>query len=179
MNRPARPGVHTGRPGSLVGLAGLFGLIGVVGLACGACSSSHEQPAQADAATTTADCAVDAGYHPSTYAPDLTQTGDSGAMTFVLVSANPAPPGVYANTWTLKLLDGMGHPITDATFPNIKTWMPLHGHPSPVAPTFVSNGDGTYAVSLYLFMAGLWQVTFDAQSGSSSDSTMFTFCVGG
>jgi hypothetical protein len=75
------------------------------------------------------------------------------------------------------LLDASGKPITNATFPTIKTWMPLHGHSSSVLPTSMSNGDGTYTVSLYLFMPGLWQITFNALAGSVSDSAMFTFCV--
>jgi hypothetical protein len=100
-----------------------------------------------------------------------------GSFTFILESAQTAPPEVDSNTWVIKVVDAQGQPVTNATFPTIKTWMPLHGHSSSVLPTVMSNGDGTYVVSLYLFMQGLWQITFTAQAGSATDSAMFTFCI--
>ena len=95
------------------------------------------------------------------------------------MSAAPIPPGVNYNTWVIKVLDSTGQPVTDATFPLIKTWMPLHGHPSSIVPTATNNGDGTYTLKVYLFMPGLWQITPHVQTGSTTDSAVFTFCVGG
>ncbi|MDP9035110.1 MAG: FixH family protein [Myxococcota bacterium] len=121
----------------------------------------------------------DPRYHPDTIEPGLTKTGNGGALTLVLLSAAPSPPGVNYNTWVVKVLDSNGKPVTDATFPEIKTWMPLHGHPSSIVPTSVSNGDGTYTLKLYLFMPGLWQITPTVQAGLTKDQAVFTFCVGG
>ena len=139
--------------------------------------SSASRAAGASAPDADVSCTDDAS-QPDSYMANMAKPGAAGAMTFVLERADPAPPGVYDNTWLLKLLDASGQPIVDATFPTIKTWMPLHGHPSSVAPTAAANGDGTYTIGLYLFMPGLWQITFDAQSGGQTDSAMFTFCVG-
>jgi hypothetical protein len=95
------------------------------------------------------------------------------------MNAQPAPPAKGNNTWTLKLLDASGAPIPNATFA-IKTWMPMMRHGSSIAPRQAANADDTYSISsLYLTMAGIWQVTFTAQSGSMKDTAMYTFCVGG
>jgi hypothetical protein len=118
-------------------------------------------------------------YPEDNIAPGLTKPGAAGALTFAVVSAAPVPPGVNYNTWVIKVLDSTGQPVTDATFPLIKTWMPLHGHPSSIVPTSTNNGDGTYTLKVYLFMPGLWQITPHVQTGSTTDSAVFTFCVGG
>ncbi len=113
------------------------------------------------------------------YSANLSKTGSSGQIRFVLVDAKPAPPWKGNNTWTLKLFDSSGAPIQNATF-KIKTWMPQMHHGSSVLPMQAANADGTYSISsLYLIMAGIWQVTFTAQAGPLSDTAMYTFCVGG
>ncbi len=134
-----------------------------------------------EAAAPSADAApvCDPQYNPDSIQPGLTKVGSGGALTFRVVSADPAPPGLDYNTWVVKLTDSTGAPVTNATFPQIKTWMPLHGHPSSIVPTSASNGDGTYTIKLYLFMPGLWQITPTAQAGSTTDQVVFTFCVGG
>jgi hypothetical protein len=82
-------------------------------------------------------------------------------------------------TWVLKITDASGKPVTDATFPMIKTWMPQHQHSSTAQPAPRNNGDGSYEIDdLYLYMAGVWEVTFEAQSGSTSDSAVFRLCLG-
>jgi hypothetical protein len=123
--------------------------------------------------------ACDPSFHPDTIAPGLTKQGNATALTFVLQSADQVPPVPKYNNWILKLIDASGQPVKGATFPTITTWMPLHRHGSSVAPTWMSNGDGTYDTSVFLFMPGLWQVTFQAQSGMTSDSVTYTFCVDG
>lgn len=100
-------------------------------------------------------------------------------LTFILVAANPAPPAIDDNAWTVKVLDSGGSPVSGATL-SIKTWMPDHGHGSPEAAAATANPDGTYTVQpLYLFMTGLWQVTITAQLGAVSDAATFSFCIGG
>jgi hypothetical protein len=114
------------------------------------------------------------------YTENLRKPGKSGHFTFVLVRANPAPPARDDNTWTLQVLDGSGNPVTNATFPSIKPFMPKHGHGASVAPVVTANADGTYTIGqLNLFMAGLWQVTIDAQSGTTTDSVVYSFCIQG
>jgi hypothetical protein len=144
------------------------------GSSAGADTSGESGAPGADAA---ASC--DPKFNPDTMAPGLTKPGNSGALTFVLESIDPTPPVAQYNNWVLKVLDASGAPVADASFPMIKTWMPLHAHGSSIAPTWTSNGDGTYKTSVYLFMPGLWQVTFHAQSGTTTDTVMYTFCVGG
>ena len=94
------------------------------------------------------------------------------------------PPAVDNNTWTLKILDASGQPVKDAvlTFPKQShpsdPWMPDHSH-GAVPAKAVNNNDGTYTVApLYFFMGGIWSTYISAQSGSVTDSTTFTFCVG-
>jgi hypothetical protein len=147
-------------------------------VACGTAGGGAATPGGVSGSAATIGCAKDP--RADTYSADLTKHGDSGAFTFVLVDSQPAPPAIDSNTWTLRLLDAVGNPVTDATFPQIKTWMPDHGHGSSAIPQAQPSGDGTYTIQpLYLFMNGLWQVTFTAQSGSTTDSAMFSFCIGG
>jgi hypothetical protein len=133
--------------------------------------------AEADGATIS--CANDP--RAEAFVPNFTVAGSAGLFTFTITTASPAPPAVGdVNTWTLKITDAQGALVTDATFSMIKTWMPDHGHGSPLTVVAASNGDGTYAItSLDFFMTGLWQVTFFASSGAASDSGLFSFCLGG
>jgi hypothetical protein len=157
-------------------------LVSLVGRAAD-CSSGSAAPGQPDAAAPADGDIVGCLTDPrdDTYAPDLTKPGQSGSFQFVLVSADPAPPATLTNTWTVKLLSG-GAPVTGATFswgPK-SLWMPDHGHGSTATPQVQDNGDGTYTLTpLYFFMAGLWQVTLTAQSGGTTDTAVFSFCVQG
>ncbi|MGH7269495.1 MAG: FixH family protein, partial [Polyangiaceae bacterium] len=113
-----------------------------------------------------------------TYAANMSQKGATGALTFVLVGVNGDAPAVAIDTWTIKLLDAGGKPVNGATF-TVKAWMPEHAHGWTKATT-MSEGSGAYEIdNLYLFMPGVWQVTLTAQSGSLTDSTVFSFCLGG
>jgi hypothetical protein len=110
----------------------------------------------------------------------MSEVGASKALTFILVGSSPAPPAIDDNIWTVKVLDPSGAPATNATFSSIKTWMPDHGHGSPETPMATPDLDGTYTVQpLYLFMNGLWQITFTVQVGAVSDTATFSFCIGG
>jgi hypothetical protein len=142
-----------------------------------------QPPAIADAGLgdDAADASACASYSGAvdSYSANLPKAGTSGQIQFVLMNAQPAPPAKGNNTWTLKLLDASGAPIPNATLA-IKTWMPMMRHGSSIAPRQAANADDTYSISnLYLTMAGIWQVTFTAQSGSMKDTAMYTFCVGG
>jgi hypothetical protein len=134
------------------------------------------------------------------YAPNMVQPGQSGFFKFQLVSVETtdaqgqyvqSPPASGVNRWTIKVLDGTGAPLKGVTFPpetvapwpanwpvGVLPYMPHHGHPSSAHPVVTGNADGTYTIDeVYLFMTGLWQVTFHAQSGSQTDSAVFSFCI--
>ncbi len=121
------------------------------------------------------------------FALNMTHKGDNEAgpnLSFVIVGATDNPPAVDNNTWTLKILDASGQPVKDAvlTFPKGQhpsdPWMPDHTH-GALAAKAVNNGDGTYTVKpLYFFMGGIWSTYISATSGSVTDTTTFTFCIG-
>ncbi len=164
-----------------------------LGLGLAACSSNNDTSAAPGSNSAGADspvvsCAADP--RAETFKENLTQQGDSlkskkPGFSFVLVKGTDEPPAVENQSWTLKILDANGKPVTDAqvTLPSgnarpADPWMPDHGHGSVGAAK--SNGDGTYTISnLYFFMAGIWSTYISATSGSTTDSTTFTFCVGG
>src|SRR5438270_5475269 len=64
-----------------------------------------------------------------TYVANLAKKSQAG-MQVMLVASDPAPPIVGNNTWTLKVTDAGGAPVTaDVT---VATWMPDHGHTASV-----------------------------------------------
>ena len=124
------------------------------------------------------------------YAPDMKQAGKYGFLSFTLVRAQPAPPEMGTNTWTLAIADADGAPVTDAVFPPLPEWgawpngvrpyMVHHGHSASIAPTVTANGDGTYTLSnVDFFMPGLWTVTIHAVSMACADDAVFAFCIAG
>ncbi len=62
-------------------------------------------------------------------------------------------------------------------------WMPDHGHGTSVKPMTMSSGqNGQYTITpLYLFMAGLWQITLQMQNQNvtpaTTDQVVFSFCL--
>jgi hypothetical protein len=185
---------------------GLFAAALSLVTAAAACSPSSGSPSPApDAGSPEAGASADA---------DVADGGDGGdaevvscqtdpmAMTYsanlklagklfdyVLVSAMPAPPFRGTNTWTFKVTDTSGALAPNAALSSVYPFMPQHGHPSPLTPTFMKNADGTFEIdSLYFFMPGLWQVTItvapDAATNCANDMTkcdtaVYTFCVDG
>lgn len=102
----------------------------------------------------------------------LSKTGS--ALTVSFVSANPAPPALGDNTWTVTLSD------PDASITGATPFMPDHGHGTPVTAEVTPTGTpGEFTISpVNLFMAGLWEVTIDiiTQAGTT-DQVVFAFCV--
>jgi hypothetical protein len=110
------------------------------------------------------------------YVANLEKAGAS--MKFVLMAADPAPPAQGKNTWTLRLLDGGGQPVSGAKV-EVVPFMPDHGHGSSVVPKVTDKGDGTYSIELvYLIMPGVWQTTITATTASGQDKAVFDFCIG-
>jgi hypothetical protein len=103
-------------------------------------------------------------------------TSETGT-TVALAAADPTPPDVGDNSWTLEISDGSG-PVEglDVT---VVPWMPLHGHgltPADYAAT--DEGGGTYAVAPFdLVMPGLWE--FRVRLGDGADEALFALCAEG
>ncbi len=113
-----------------------------------------------------------------TYSAGMKKVGDGARLSFVLVSADPAPPLRGNNSWVVQVLDAQGQSVSGATL-TVTPFMPEHGHGSSVTPTVTAGSDGYHVTPLYLFMPGLWRVTIAATAGATSDSAAFTFCVAG
>jgi hypothetical protein len=113
-----------------------------------------------------------------TYAAGMKLAGDSGALSFAIETATPAPPLKGNNSWTVQILDGSGAPVTGATMTAVP-FMPDHGHGTQVTPVVTPAGDAYTVAPLYLFMPGLWQVTLTATSAAGDDSVKFDFCIEG
>jgi len=173
-----------------------------------ACTASTAATGAPDASDDGSSTCQTGGLHTDTYAPDLQKVGKpasgspdaaaaSGALTFILESdeigdAASAPAEPFTNIFTLKLADASGQPVKNATvslptddqalgWPFSKNpWMPLHGHGSSITPTVTNNGDGTYSISTYFFMPGLWQIYIVAQTtgpDAVTDSAEYSFCL--
>lgn len=114
------------------------------------------------------------------YVAGIAKTGANG-VTVAIVSADPAPPDVGINAWTLEVTDAAGAPLADGSV-LLTPFMPLHGHgTTPEDFSATSNGDGTWAgLEMDLFMPGLWEITVDATDASmATDSVVFRFCLEG
>ena len=147
--------------------------LGVLG-----CSSSSQSAGGADAGTDSDIIGCGGDSRVQTYSPGMGQMGTGKVFRFILLDANPTPTGKGTEVWTLKVLDASGSPVTDATFPVMKPWMPQHMHGAGVNVQITNNHDGTYTLSpMYFFMAGLWETEITAQSGTKTDSTNFFFCL--
>lgn len=110
------------------------------------------------------------------YADGLMKVSTDGHFHVMLMNAEPAPPDVGQNTWTLRIVDMDDVAVDDATV-TVSPFMPLHGHgtsPPENAATFSS--DGTYEAGPFdLFMPGLWESTVTIEAGETRDSAIFSF----
>lgn len=114
------------------------------------------------------------------YAPNVSVTSANGALDFILVDSTPAPPARGTNVWSMRITNTSG--ANQPNMPvNVLPFMPDHGHGTSITASMTANADGTYTVQpLYLFMAGVWRVTFTTMPASGpSDTADFFFCVEG
>jgi hypothetical protein len=171
-------------PRSVTGLIAMSLCLGSGTLGCSSNSetSAGQDPGDAGLDDVTISCANDPRVQP--FMLNMTHKGDSGMLSFVISGATFNPPAIDNNTWTLKILDSSGQPVKDAmlTFPKgphpSDPWMPDHTHGALPAKA-VNNMDGTYTVMpLYFFMGGVWSTAMSATTGSLTDTTTFTFCIG-
>jgi hypothetical protein len=115
------------------------------------------------------------------YTAGMERMGKNNLIKMSLMLSDPAPPHKGTNVWTLRLADAEGADQRGATI-NVTPWMPDHLHGTSLKANVTPSGaDGYYtAMPLYLFMAGLWEVTFDVTTaGGVKDSVVFRFCVDG
>ncbi len=152
-------------------------------LACFACSSSSSSSGTSTPGDDSGVIGCGGDQRAQNYSADMGQMGTSKVFKFELVSATPQPVTTGTEVWVVKILTASGAPVTDATFPstpstpNPRPWMPEHGHGTSLV-TVTNNHDGTYTFDpMYLFMEGLWETDIVVESGGSTDSTKFYFCL--
>lgn len=131
-----------------------------------------------DAQTTARGLGCGSDARADTYAVGLAKHAQS--FSIKLLDASPAPPAKGVNTWKIQVLDGSGSPLDGATI-GVTPFMPDHGHGTSVIPGVQALGGGEYTISnVYLFMPGLWQVTFQVNgAGVPQGSVVFAFCIDG
>jgi hypothetical protein len=161
-------------------LLGALVLIATPLAACASSTSGGGGTGASTGGTVTTDsvCATDPRATP--YSAGLSATATSGSKLSIL-TADPAPPVTGENTWTIKLTDATGAPMSGATIA-LKPYMPDHGHGSSIVPQVSAMpADGTYQVKLIdLFMPGIWENTFTITPASGPvETVVFTFCVDG
>jgi hypothetical protein len=155
----------------------------VLALLAGGCSS--DEPARGGAAGSSSlsgevSCSDDPRVDP--FSAGMAKDGARGALTFELLTSDPAPPAKGDNAWTLRIVDAADEPA-DVSL-EVQLSMPDHGHGSPVVPK-ISRDAGHFSVApLNLFMAGVWQIDFHAKDSERDDETplddvSFFFCIEG
>ncbi len=118
------------------------------------------------------------------YTANLKKPGQKGVYTFQLSQSDPAPPAKGTNAFVLKITDADGKAAGGVL--NVSLKMPDHGHGTSAVPivTFDSATSSYTVTPLYLFMAGVWRIQFDAyvgdpDAGPATDSVAFFFCIEG
>jgi hypothetical protein len=113
------------------------------------------------------------------YERGLQKPGDNRRVNVAIVDAEPAPPQpeVY-NKLRVRVTDGSAQPMYDVTLV-IDTLMPEHNHGVTVPIKVTPLGQGEFELNpLYLFMAGLWEITVIVMQGSNElDRVTFSFCI--
>jgi YtkA-like len=115
------------------------------------------------------------------YSAGMMKVGKSGTVSAELASSDPGPPIKGVNSWSVLLKDSAGAPVDGATI-GVKPYMPDHGHGTQVKAVVTPMTNGVYGITpLYFYMAGLWQTTLDVTFAdrTTTDSVVFSFCIGG
>lgn len=112
-----------------------------------------------------------------TFVVGLEKMGHDGVLAFKLMSATPAPPARYLNTWVLQI-DANGAPLANAEI-QATPYMPAHDHVAAIHAVTTALADaGEYQVDRIDFsMHGVWLATIRATAGSTTDSAVFKFCI--
>ena len=117
-----------------------------------------------------------------TFVVGLDHAGDKGIYDFKLMSAEPAPPARGFNTWVVQVSSMnagvVGAPVDGATI-KVTPFMPAHMHGSGVPVEIMPMTEpGQYQLNpVNLWMQGGWETTVRATVDTSSDATVFKFCI--
>ncbi len=161
---------------AVAALAASLGFAGACGPSATDQASANDAGAALSADDTFVGCTTDS--RADVYRAGLTKPSQDGQLQITLLGSDPAPPAFGANTWTIRVEDGAGAPVPGATI--VATpFMPDHGHGSSILPAVTDAGDGTYRVSLFLSMAGLWRIGLAVSpSDAGLPSTVnFFYCI--
>jgi hypothetical protein len=130
------------------------------------------------------DCALVTGV--DIFVVGLDHPGDKQIYDFKLMSATPAPPARSSegnfNTWVVQVnsmnAGVVGAPVDGATL-KVTPFMPKHMHGSGVPVEIMPLADpGQYQLSqINLWMQGVWEVTVRATVDTTTDATVFKFCI--
>lgn len=114
------------------------------------------------------------------YVQGLEKDGLSALLRTTLDTADPAPPDIGNNTWTITVLPmGASTAVGGCTITSVPM-MPDHGHGTSPQPTITeTTTSGEYEVTpINMFMGGLWEIPLDMDcGGSGSDTVVYRFCV--
>jgi hypothetical protein len=113
------------------------------------------------------------------YVPGMQKTAPKGQTIVTLLASDPGPPIKGNNVWRVLVTDAGNAPQAGLTL-KVNPFMPDHAHGSPARTVVKSLAEpGQYTVApLYLFMAGLWEITFDVTALSGvQDAVVFRFCI--
>jgi hypothetical protein len=111
---------------------------------------------------------------------DLSLEKPSAAGRYQVSLVPPStPPAInQMHSWTVKLLDSAGSPVSGATLA-VDGGMPQHGHGLPTRPRVTREIEsGTYLVDGMKFsMPGWWDIRFDIRSPLGQDRVTFNTVV--
>jgi hypothetical protein len=109
----------------------------------------------------------DCGGAGEAFALGMSKATPDGGLTVAIVAAEPAPPLVGPNAWTIT--------AADVTFTG---WMPQHGHGLGSVPLAEELEDGRYEIRpINLFMPQLWEFGVGVTQADERDAVTFSFCV--
>jgi hypothetical protein len=107
----------------------------------------------------------------------MSKTAPNGAWTVAIVAAEPAPPLVGPNSWTVRLT-GEGGEAIPAAGVTLTGWMPAHRHGLNSVPLTRELDGGRYQIQpIYLFMPQLWELSVAIGTGDDREVVTFAFCV--
>lgn len=103
----------------------------------------------------------------------------SGARFRVaLIAAEPSPPAIGKNTWTLRVTGPDDQPAAGLDL-SARPFMPDHGHGTALPRVIAAMSPATHQVrAMDLFMEGIWQVDLLLASGSDPEERLsITYCL--
>jgi hypothetical protein len=107
----------------------------------------------------------------------MSKSTPGGELTVAIDTAEPAPPLVGANAWTVVLSGESAEAITAADV-SFSGWMPQHGHGLNAVPLIQELGAGRYAIRpIILYMPQLWELSVVVTRGDAREAVTFDVCV--